>query len=148
MSVESVKVNVERELHFSCEQVWSLLEDFGNIHWAPGIDKLEVIGQGVGMIRRIHINGLDTPIDEVLDSIDPAAMEFSYSIPRGLPFPLSNYKAFANVKSLGKDKSLVQWQSDCKPDGISHEDASNMLIDTYNQLIGWINDEIEQRHNP
>jgi carbon monoxide dehydrogenase subunit G len=142
-----VKAKVERELNFSSDKVWRLLEDFGNIHWAPGIDKLEVIGEGVGMIRRIHIDGLDSPIDEVLESIDSHSMAFSYSIPRGLPFPLSNYQAFAKAKSIGTDKTLVQWQSDCEPDGISHEDATNMLVDTYNQLIGWINDELNRRHN-
>jgi hypothetical protein len=142
----TVKATVKRELNFTPSQVWGLLEDFGNIHWAPGIDKLEVIGEGIGMIRRIHINGLETPIDEVLDSIDAAEMRFSYSIPRGLPFPLKNYKAFACAKNLGTEKTLVQWQSDCEPDGINHEDAENMLVDTYNQLIDWITDELERRH--
>lgn len=141
-----ITANVERQLDFACELVWRLLEDFGNIHWAPGIDKLEIIGEGIGMIRRIHITGLDQPIDEVLTSLDAAAMSFSYSIPRGLPFPLKNYQAFAHAQCLGEGKTLVRWESDCESDGVSHEDGSSMLVDTYNQLIDWINDELTLRH--
>ncbi len=142
-----INAKVERELDFPCEQVWSLLEDFGNIHWAPGIDKLEVIGDGIGMIRRIHINGLESPIDEVLESRDAAAMEFSYGIPRGLPFPLKHYRAFSKTQSINPSKTLVQWISDCEPDGISEQDANKLLTDTYNQLIDWINDELQRRHD-
>ncbi len=141
-----ITVKVEREFDYPCEQVWRLLEDFGNIHWAPGIDKLEIIGDGIGMIRRIHIDGLESPIDEVLESRDPAAMEFSYGIPRGLPFPLKHYQAFSKTLSLGTTKTLVQWVSDCEPDGISIDDGSKLLINTYNQLLDWIHDELQRRH--
>ncbi len=139
-----VKATVTRSLPYPAEQVWSLLEDFGNIHWAPGIDKLEIIGDGVGMIRRLHIEGLEEPIDEQLEEIDPAAMTFSYVIPKGLPFPLKNYRAISSLES-NEGSTTVTWESDCEPDGLSIEDSESMLEGTYNQLIDWITEELERR---
>ena len=57
-----VEVHVARDLDFPAATVWALLEDFGDISWAPGIDRIEVIGEGIGMIRRLHMQGMD-PID-------------------------------------------------------------------------------------
>ncbi len=45
-----VNVHLARDFDIGAGKVWALLEDFGNISWAPGIDKTEVIGEGVGMI--------------------------------------------------------------------------------------------------
>ena len=144
--MNKVNATVTRVLPFPCEQVWSLLEDFGNIHWAPGIDKLEIIGEGVGMIRRLHIEGLEEPIDEQLEAIDPAAMTFSYIIPKGLPFPLKDYRAISSLASEDDSSTTVTWQSDCKPDGLSIEDSEAMLEGTYHQLIDWITEELQKRH--
>jgi len=141
-----VHATVTRILAYPIDQVWALLEDFGNIHWAPGIDKLEVIGEGLGMIRRIHIDGLNEPIDEVLHSIDANNFTFSYTIPRGLPFPLKDYKATSSSKALADDKTEVTWRSDCAPDGLSLEDSTAMLEGTYNQLLDWISEELARRH--
>ncbi|MDP4652506.1 MAG: SRPBCC family protein, partial [Haliea sp.] len=76
-----INVKVERELNAPVDKVWSLLEDFGNLKWYPGWTKLDVIGEGPGMIRRIHMDGMDS-IDEILESMDPASRSFSYTIPK------------------------------------------------------------------
>ena len=140
-----VQATVSRELPFPAHHVWNLLEDFGNIHWAPGIDQLEIIGEGIGMIRRLHINGLEEPIDEQLEAMDSQAMTFSYVIPTGLPFPLKNYRAISSLTANG-NTTTVTWRSDCEPDGLSIEDSEAMLEGTYNQLIDWITDELNKRH--
>ena len=119
--------------------VWPILEDFGNItRWVPGIDQVDIIGEGIGMIRRLHIDGLAEPIDEQLSMMNAEAFTFSYRIPKGLPFPLKNYSATAMLKALDEEQCQVIWRSDCEADGISIEDATAMLEGTYAQLIGWL----------
>ena len=48
------------------------------------------------------MEGMD-PIDEVLERMDSAAMTLSYTIPRGLPLPLTDYRS-----TVFKGRSIAQ----------------------------------------
>ncbi len=50
-----VELTVTRTLKSNADKVWAILGDFGNLSWVPGPDKVEVIGSGAGMIRRIYM---------------------------------------------------------------------------------------------
>ncbi|MGI9295591.1 MAG: SRPBCC family protein, partial [Pseudomonadales bacterium] len=54
-----VEVTVTRELHANVDKVWGILGDFGNLSWVPGPEKVDVIGSGQGMIRRLHVAGME-----------------------------------------------------------------------------------------
>ena len=120
------------------DTVWELVADFGNLSWAPGIDKQENIGEGIGMIRRLHIKGMGA-IDEVLETCNHDNMTMSYTIPQGLPLPLDNYRATAKVVPINDGQCRIEWRSDCMvKSGTNEEDAKKLLEQTYKQLIGWI----------
>ena len=40
-----VEAKLVRELGFPAERVWSVLQDFGNMEWAMGPPRVEVIGE-------------------------------------------------------------------------------------------------------
>ncbi len=136
-----VNVHLARDFDIAAGKVWALLEDFGNISWAPGIDKTEVIGEGVGMTRRLHIAGME-PIDEVLTAMDKSAMTFSYNIPRGIPMPVTDYSANAKVTPLGEGRCHVDWYGRAEPVGISEKELGAMLTGTYEMLLQWIHDHL------
>lgn len=131
-------INVEliRDLDFPAEQVWAVFEDFGNLEWAMGAPRVEVIGEGIGMIRRVLIEGMD-PIDEVLEAMDPAGMSFAYSIPRGLPLPLTDYRSSARVEAKDDGSARVHWSCRCTPtdSAMSEQDAEQLIQSTYNSLL-------------
>ena len=52
-----VEAKLVRELDFPAQRVWAVLEDFGNMEWAMGPPKVEVLGTGEGMTRRILREG-------------------------------------------------------------------------------------------
>ena len=139
-----VEVHVARDLDFPAETVWALLEDFGDISWAPGIDRIEVIGEGISMIRRLHMQGMD-PIDEKLSFLEPENMAFGYSIPQGIPMPVSDYSANAKVTALDAGRCHVDWYGRAKPEGASDEDAAAMIRGAYEMLLQWIAEELEKR---
>jgi hypothetical protein len=130
-------VNVEliRDLDFPAEQVWAVLGDYGNLEWAMA-PKVEVIGEGIGMIRRVLIEGMD-PIDEVLEAMDPAGMSFAYSIPRGLPLPLTDYRSSARVEAKDDGSARVHWSCQCTPTdpAMSEQDTEQLMQNTYNSLL-------------
>jgi hypothetical protein len=133
-----MKATVIREIDLPAAKLWAVIEDFGNIGWAPGIDRVEVIGNGIGMVRRLHMAGLPEPIDEELVSIDPAAMKMRYAIPRGLPMPLDDYYATATLEKLSATSTRVHWVGEFNPRGVSENDARNIIEGVYNQLIDWL----------
>ena len=131
-----VKVKLVRELNFPAAQVWAVLEDFGNMEWVMGPPKVEVIGEGIGMIRRILMPGLE-PIDEVLETSDAATMTYSYTIPRGLPLPLTDYRSTARVEATESGEARVHWSCECTPIDASMTEAAieALMQDTYNSML-------------
>ena len=133
------QVHFERDIAFPVERVWAVLEDFGNMEWAPGVSRTELIGSGIGMTRRLHMDGME-PIDEVLESMDAANMTYSYSIPRGLPLPITDYLATARLEALDAHNTRVRWSCECSPvdPGLSPEELETMIHATYNLLVDMV----------
>ena len=140
------QVDFQRDIAFPVEAVWALLEDFGNMQWAPGIARVELIGEGVGMTRRLHMDGTD-PIDEVLESIDAPKLTYSYSIPRGLPLPITDYLATARLEALDDDNTRVFWSCQCTPldPDLPRESLETMVHNTYNLLVDMVSDFLSQK---
>ncbi len=131
-----VEVKLERDLEFPAARVWAVLEDYGNMEWVMGPPKVEVIGEGIGMIRRVLMDGMD-PIDEVLEEMDPDNMTFAYSIPRGLPLPLEDYRSTARVEEKSDGTARVHWSCQCRPTdpNMSEADTESLIQGTYNAML-------------
>lgn len=131
-----ITVELIRDLDFPAEQVWAVFENFGNLEWAMGPPRVEVLGEGIGMIRRVLIEGMD-PIDEVLEAMDCAGMSFEYSIPRGLPLPLTDYRSSARVEARDDGSARVHWSCQCTPTdpAMTEQDTEQLMQNTYNSLL-------------
>ena len=138
-----MKASVTHDVALPAAKLWAVIEDFCNISWAPGIERVEIIGSGIGVIRRLHMPGLPEPIDEQLLSIDAATMNMHYAIPRGLPIPLDDYTARARLEKLSDSQTRIHWEGDFIPRGLSEDDASTIIRGIYDQLIGWIIDHVK-----
>lgn len=141
--MSDVDVEVVRDLEHSAESVWAVVSNFGDLSWA-GAPQTEVIGSGPGMIRRLTIPGLPEPIEEVMDGIDHDARILRYSIPRGLPMPIGNYRASARVEPRGSSGCRVHWRGMATPQGVSAEQATAILQGTYAQLLDWLGARMQQ----
>ena len=140
------EVFFQRDIPFPVERVWAVLEDFGNMEWAPGIARTELIGEGVGMTRRLHMDGME-PIDEVLESMDPPNRTYSYSIPRGLPLPITDYLATARLEALDRESTRVHWSCQCTPldPGLPASELEAMIHGTYNLLVDMVTQFLDSR---
>ena len=133
-----LNITVEKTLPFDAETVWALLADFGNIGWATGDNRVDIVGEGIGMIRRIIIEGME-PIDEVLDSLDHDAKILAYSIPNNIPLPVSDYNASAQVIAQSDNSCQVIWRGQFSAQaGTSDEEAKTIMMSMYEQLISWV----------
>ena len=135
--MSDLEAEVVRDMDHSAASVWAVVADFGDLSWA-GDPQTEVIGNGPGMMRRLTIPGLPEPIEEVMDAIDHEGRVLNYSIPRGLPLPIGNYRASARIEELGAAACRVRWRGMATPQGVSAEQASAILQGTYAQLLDWL----------
>lgn len=133
-----LNVRVERDVPIATETLWQVLSDFGNLSWAPGIERLEVEGEGPGMVRKVFMPGMPA-IDEVLEAVDHQALRYSYTIPNGLPMPIADYRAEVQVLPLDNGQSRIHWSCTGRVTGGSKPaDIQAMMEGVYQQMIDWL----------
>ncbi|SNS36323.1 Uncharacterized conserved protein YndB, AHSA1/START domain [Sphingomonas laterariae] len=142
--MKNMNLKLERDYAFAPAKVWAVLGDFGNIGWAaPGV-QVDKIGDGPGMIRRIHMPGME-PIDEVLEAIDNDAHRFSYTIPRGLPMPITDYRAVVELSPIGDNGCRVHWSAVGVATGdFTGDQAAEILAGAYNQMLDALQAHLSQ----
>lgn len=137
-----VELTVTRDIGASADVVWAVLDDYGNLEWVPGADNVDVIGEGVGMIRRLHIPGIDTPIDEILKSKDAGAKTFSYTIPKNAVIPFDDYQANVSV-SGDANKATVVWHCTFGEGDMAEADAEGMISGSYSMMLDALAEKLE-----
>ncbi|MGI9284612.1 MAG: SRPBCC family protein [Pseudomonadales bacterium] len=137
-----VEVTVTRELNAEAEKVWAILGDFGNLFWVPGPEKVDVIGSGEGMIRRLHITGME-PFDEVLQSLDADQKTFTYAIPKNAVIPFDNYIADVTVSAGADNTSQVVWHCTLDNGDVPETDAKSMIEGSYTMMLDALASNVE-----
>ena len=126
---------VTRSLDVPADRLWKLVAAFGDTSWMPGPPKVDVVGTGPGMERRIHAG--EKVIHERLESVDEAGRTLVYTIPVNVPFPVTDYRATMRVRAAGAGSEL-DWSVSFTPAGASEEDARKAIEGMYGVMIGWI----------
>jgi len=80
----------------SAEQVWLKMQDFADLGWAVGIADIEIEGQGIGMVRRVRLEGSEDWLEERLLAVDQSTKKLEYGIDEGM-MGITHYRATAQV---------------------------------------------------
>ena len=131
------KINVTKELSVDAEALWNLVRDFGTTPWIPGGDDSEVKGEGPGMIRIFQ--GPNGSVHERLESVDEASRTLVYTIPEGIPFPVTGYRSTMECKG-----STLSWTCEFEPAGASEAEAGGGIEQMYGVMMGWITDHLNK----
>jgi hypothetical protein len=126
---------VSRRLDVPADRLWKLVAAFGDTSWMPGPPKVQVVGSGPGMERRIQ--GPDKAIHERLESVDDAGRTLVYTIPVNVPFPVTDYRATMRVRAEGAGSEL-DWSCSFTPAGVDEATARQAIEGMYGMMIGWI----------
>lgn len=136
-----VEVSVEREFDVAADRVWAILADFADISWIPGTEKVELEGEGVGMIRHVKAPGMAV-LHERLDAIDHDTMTLDYSLPVVEYLAVKDYRARARVVALEGDRCRLIWSCRSEADGVSEAQATAASRAFYVMVMGWIGDAL------
>jgi len=117
IEVDMTTVNVNESVSAPAAAVWAQLSDFGGITPGGMIERCDVEGEGVGMVRTLTLSG-GGKVVERLDEHDAAAMRFRYSIlNEDCPLPVTNYSATVIVRPEGDAGCTVDWTGSFEPKG-------------------------------
>ncbi len=107
----SIESKLTSDVRAPASAVWDLIADFGALEkwWPAGmLEKVVCEGEGVGMVRHLHI-GPDMVLKERLDSLDPAARRLTLTIEGDMPMGVANYTAEGRVVETGPSTCQLVW---------------------------------------
>jgi carbon monoxide dehydrogenase subunit G len=112
------EIRIEEEIRASADAVWPVVSDFAGItRFMAGLEKVEVQGQGIGAVRTVTVTG-GSKLQERLESFDPKARSFSYSVlPGGVP--VQNYLATVKLADAGSGRTRIVWTARFDAPGLS-----------------------------
>lgn len=132
------------------EQIWDLVEDFGNIErWWPrggavSILKVVLEGEGVGMIRHIYNEGMPAPVSEQLVAIDPDNLVYTLAIVGERPAGLISYQATGRIKVLTPDSCRLEYHAEFESVDAGGEDARQFLLGAYELMFSGLAQTVER----
>jgi uncharacterized protein YndB with AHSA1/START domain len=119
----------------SASNVWDLLADFGAIQsWWPTegpvvIERVELEGQGLGMVRHVYNRGAAHPVSERLDRLDSAERVLQLSILGRPPARTPWYQATARLVELEDGRCRLEYQSEFSaPRGRENQTRDGILV--------------------
>jgi hypothetical protein len=119
-----MELQTSASFNCSADKIWTLLEDFGAIAaWWPTegpirIRTVDIEGDGVGMIRHIYNEGMDTPVSERLDYMDPTEYTLILSIVGDRPAGITGYVAIGKLRVTSENSCELHYQGyvTCPPE--------------------------------
>ncbi len=121
------QIKVEGDIAADIDAVWKLVSDFVGFLTAQGLDCTGE-GDGIGMERAIKVGS--STVVERLESLDEAARRTSYTIVSG-PLPVRDYTGTIQLTAGGEDATTLTWSGSFQPEGISDEQAIEMMEQVY-----------------
>jgi hypothetical protein len=98
----------------------------------PPIASSQRAGEGVGATKINVLQG-GGEVHLLLVYYSPEEHAFNYTI-QSSPLPVKNYVGQVRVTSLGGNRSELSWQGIYEPDGVSQEEADEILGGFYNAI--------------
>jgi hypothetical protein len=126
-------------------RVWELLADFGNIQaWWPEdgpvqIERVELEGQGIGMIRHIYNKGMPQCASERLDLLDPASKTLVLSIVGRRPGGMTAYVATSRLTDLGLDSCRMEHRALVTTEPGREKSVERFLCQAYELMFRGLN---------
>ena len=133
----------EVDVNASANALYEFLADFGSVSWMQGVTKVEVEGQGPGMIRSIYAGGPECVV-EVLESLEPGERRVDYTITQNNPLPVVDYHAHCTAIEVDAGRSMLRWSCEFTPaQGVDESLAVAQVEAMYGVLAGWVKNAME-----
>ncbi len=133
--------DIHHDINAPASAVWAFLENYEDIEaWWPkngpvDIERVEIEGSGIGVIRHIYNHGMPHPVSEQLDFLDPANRTLKLSIVCDKPAGIIQYQATGKVIENGADRCRLTYHSEFVTEPGREEDARQFLSAAYQLMF-------------
>ncbi len=130
-------IEIDFDLEASAEDVWRYVEDFADIQawWPRGgvvdIERVELEGEGIGMVRHIYNVGFTSAVSERLDYLDPASHRWQLSIVCDKPAGILEYQATGQLTALGDKSCRLSYRGEFSAEQGREDEARGFLLAAY-----------------
>lgn len=135
-------IKISHDFDAPATLLWDILQDFAHIErWWPThdpavqIDRVELVGEGVGTIRHIYNVGYPDPVSERLDFLDPATKTYKLSIVGDPPVGITYYQATGVIESLPGGRSRLNYSSELTTESGNPDEADAWLRMAYGLMF-------------
>lgn len=134
-------IDVHHDYTVEPEALWQLIANFGDIEawWPKGaaidIERVNLEGEGIGMIRHIFNVGMPAPISERLDSLDPANWTWQLSIVGDRPAGITRYQATGRIESQPEGGSRITYHGEFEAEQGRENEARRFLLGAYSLML-------------
>ncbi|MNE36529.1 Polyketide cyclase / dehydrase and lipid transport [compost metagenome] len=135
---KTLQITTSHEFDAPADVVWTLLEDFAQIErWWPkdepavSIQRVELEGEGIGLIRHIYNHGFPAPVSERPDFQDPANLVDRLSIVGQRPAGLLGYQAAGRIERLPGERSQLHYCGEFSTEPEREAEAGAFLRGAY-----------------
>lgn len=134
---EVTTIDAHHDFDVPLDSIWDLIVDFGNIErWWPkdgsvDIERVELEGHGIGMIRHIYNKGFPHAVSERLDSLDSDTKTYQLSIVGIRPAGIVEYQATGRLTTLENGGCRLSYHSEFKTEPGRIEEARQFLLGAY-----------------
>lgn len=136
------QITVHHDFDAPAEQLWDILADFAHIErWWPQdipavqIERVELEGEGIGLIRHIYNKGFAAPVSERLDFQDPASKTYKLSIVGQRPAGLASYQATGHIEALPDGRSRLNYRGEFTTESGQPDEAEAFLRMAYGLMF-------------
>jgi Polyketide cyclase / dehydrase and lipid transport len=127
------ETRVTRTIDVSPDALWGCVRAFDDVPWIPGGESVRIHGEGVGRMRIFDYP--NRRICERLTSLDDATRTLTYTIPEGIPFPVTTYEGTLSV-SDDAGRGRLTWSCRFEPeDGASEGEIAAGMQRAYGAMV-------------
>ena len=136
------ELKVSRDFDVAADKIWALLVDFGDIQkwWPTTLERVDIEGEGSGMIRHMYTGNIEHPVSERLDSLDHENMIIRLSIIGTMPAGMTQYNATGTLTRTGADTCQIEYRSEFQVEENMEDVASGFLLGAYEAMFTGLGD--------
>lgn len=145
-------LEASHEFNAAAAAVWDYLQDFGHIErWWPRdaqaikIDRIELEGSGVGMVRHIYNAGMPAAVSERLDELDATHKTIKISIIGERPGGLTWYQATGKLVELPHGRCRLDYRGEFTTLSGMPDPARAFLAEAYRLMFVGLSAALERQ---
>ncbi len=126
----SMQLRLQQDIARPAQAVWAHLSTFSNVPWMLGmIDRIETVGEGIGMQRKLYRKHFDAPVVQQLDSLDHDQLKLSYHRISGPATTIKHWAIALEVVSISTSCSRVEALIDCELPYYANTDDMHIVVE-------------------